>query len=312
MLRGFGIVVTVTIALGVFLALDYNMARKRASADDPVGLTVEEYLRRLPDRFASTSTASQPAGLPRQLVEMLPRAPEGWTLRPALAEDGAVFQPKPGAEEDRTARRLIAEASSLQEPYGPEVKVLTYENGDQRVMIRALRHDASGFGDQANPDDVFAALTVKPAFRGVPVLTVRGLDVTEDVLPKGYPARLFMADVGGQIHLRILTPKAMTDRELLPFLETLNVAAMNAVVVLSEPGLGQLPHIQIASEMTEAGLAAYVAARQARATAREERAVQMLAEARAAAGLAPPGDEGTSVVDCTRSVSAIKRCTVGN
>lgn len=311
MLRVFGILVTAGMALGVFLALDYNMARQRAGVEDPVELTVEEYLRRLPDRFVSSSTASKPTGLPKRLADMLPRAPEGWTLRPTLGEDADIFLPKPGAEVDRKARRLVADAGSLQQPYGPEVQILTYEKGDQRVLVRALRHDDSGFEDGADAEGLYESLTVKPAFQGVPVFTVRGLDVTEDVLPRGFRGRLFMADVGGQIHLRILTPKSMTDRELLPFLETLNAAAMNASVVRSEPGMGQLPQIQIASEMTEAQLAAYLAARQARAKARQDSAFQMLADARAARGAAPP-EEGTSVVDCTKSVSSIKRCTVGN
>lgn len=303
---------TAGLAISVFLALDFNMARQRASAEDPVGLTVEEYLRGIPDRFASSaSTASRPAGLPRKLADMLPRAPDGWTVRPAVAEDVEVFQPKPGVEIDRISTGLVAEAGGLQQPYGPKVEVLAYENGNQRVLIRALRHDDSGFGEDADADDLLALMTMKPAFRGVPVLTVRGLDVTEDVLPMGFRARLFMADVGGQIHLRILTPKAMTDRELLPFLETLNVEAMNASVVLSEPGLGQLPHIQIASDMTEADLAAYVAARQKRANARKDRAMQMLGDARAEAGVAIP-EVARPALDCTKSTSAIKRCTIGN
>lgn len=311
MLRVFGVLVTVTMALTVFLALDFNMARKLAATEDPVELTVEEYLRRIPDRFASTSTASQPQGLPTRLADMLPRAPEGWTLRPAMAEDADVFQPKPDTEVDREARGLVADAGSLQQPYGPEVETLTYEKANQRVMIRALRYDDAGFGEGADPDDLFAALTVAPMFRGAPVLTVRGLDVTEDVLPQGFRARLFMADVGGQIHLRILTPKAMTDRELLPFLETLNVAAMNASVVLSEPGLGALPQIVLGAEMTEAGRAAYTAGRAARAQARADRATLMLADARAATGEALP-EAGTALFDCTRSVGDIKRCTLGD
>lgn len=311
MLRVFGILVMAATALGVFLVLDYGAARKAASAVDPVELTVQEYLQRLPDRFARSSATAGPGDLPRKLEDMLPHAPKGWTVRPAEAGDGDGYFPKSGSEVDRAAQKLVADAASAQQPYGPPVVTLTYENGDRRVMIQAVRHDDAGFGEWAAPDDLFAAQTAAATFKAAPVITVRGLDITEDILPRGFRGRLFMADVGGQIHLRILTPKAMTDRELLPFLETLHVAAMNASVVRPEPGLGALPVIQLAAEMSEADREAYVADRALRSEARLARATAERDAARAAAGLAPV-EAGTTVLDCTKSVSSIKRCTVGD
>jgi len=308
-LRLFVMLMTVSVALAVFLTLDYTATRKRAAVDDPVELTIEEYLRRLPDRFARTSTVSGPADLPTKLVDMLPQAPEGWTVRPALAEDADIYQPPEGTDVERAARRYVEDVGSLGSSYGPPVEMLTYEKGDQRVMFRAIRLDDEGYGEDADPEELFAALTAKPSYKPNPVVTVRGLDVTEDILPEGFRARLFMAHVGGQIELRILTPRDMTDRELVPFLATLNVAAMNAIVVRSEPGLGQVPLIQIATQMDEAGLAAYLADRTARELAREDAAFALLPDGSAQAREAPPEAE-TIVVDCTKSVSSIKRCKV--
>lgn len=311
MLRVFGILIMASMALGLFLVLDYDAARKEASAGDPVDLTVQEYLQRFPDRFASSSATSGPQDLPRKLADMLPHAPEGWSVRPAEDGDGDVYFPKSGSEVDGAAQKLVADAASSQQPYGPPVVTLTYENGNRRVMIRAVRYDDAGFGEWAAPDDLFAAQTAAATFKAAPVITVRGLDITEDLLPRGFRGRLLMADVGGQIHLRILAPKAMTDRELLPFLETLHVQAMNASVVWPEPGLGALPVIQLAAEMPEADREAYVADRALRAEARLARATAERDAARAAAGLAPVKG-ASSVPDCTQTNSAIKRCTVGD
>ena len=96
-------------------------------------------------------------------------------------------------------------------------------------------------------------------------MTVRGLDVTEDLLPEGFRGRLFLADVGAQIHLRVLAPKRMKDEDLVPFFETLHVKAMNADVIDKVEGLGEVPVIVLASALDDTERDAYHADRATRA-----------------------------------------------
>jgi hypothetical protein len=90
--------------------------------------------------------------------------------------------------------------------------------------------------------------------------------VLEARLAAEAPARVFLADIGGQIHLRITASASMTDGDLLPFLETLHVPAMNADVVEKVTGLGEVPLIVLASGLAPEDHALWQAERAAEAT----------------------------------------------
>ncbi|MBA3909157.1 MAG: hypothetical protein C0524_04545 [Rhodobacter sp.] len=328
MLRLIGFLMMAAVGLGGFLALDYNMSRQWASAGDEDGLTIREYLGGLSGRIASITASSRTPGLPSALVDMLPKPPEGWTVRPAVPKDVDVFQPKNRADGDPEAIALVTSIGSAKVAKGADVAILTYEKGKQRVVVKAVRY----------PDFIFTSFTamqqrlelqmMSPKFRGLSFMTVRGMDVTEDILPGGMRGRVFMADIGAQIHLWVLAPNRMKDPELVAFFQTLQVKAMNASVVDKRQGLGDVPVIVLASALDAAGREAYQADRAARAAEevalREEDRKAAEAEAAAAAEANKDGSAGDDlasetenqppgvVADCLTGVGGTKRCTVGD
>jgi hypothetical protein len=318
MLRLIGFLAMVVIGASGFLALDYNMARQRAVADDQRVPTVEEYLGGLSARIAAATSSQATPGMPTDLAGMLPRAPEGWTLRPMVADDLLPFLPKAGAQADATAIRLINEAGRTEIAETDEVVVQTYVKGDRWVVVQAFGYPDDVFTNPARHQLAYTLRTQGAQFPALPVMTLRGLDITEDMLPaEGIRGRLLMADVGGQIHLRILVPKRMKDADLLDVLETLNVAAMNALVVLKQDGLGEVPVVILAADLRKAALETYQADRAARAAARIALAK---ADTDAAATLALAASDSTdeaakpaaAKAECKTSAGGIKRCSVGN
>jgi hypothetical protein len=316
-LRLIGFLLMVTIGAGGFLALDYNMARQLAGAEDEKPLTVRDYLGGLSGRIASVTGSAATPGVPSALSEMLPKPPDGWTVRPATAEDTAGFLPRDGGGEGK-ARDLILAMVNDKVDGAAEVVTLAYEKGDRRVLVKAVRY----------PDVIFTSdmatqqrydLQMQPAqYRGISAMTVRGLDVTEDLLPDDMRGRLFMANVGGQIHLRVLSPRRMPDAELVTFFETLHVKALNAAVVDKIPGLGEVPVIVLASALSNADRDAYDAARAARATAKADESRDALAVAIAAVAAdagpeAPAAEEkpAAAVIQCESGAGGVKRCKVG-
>jgi len=312
-LRLIGFLAMTAIGLCGFLTVDYSMSRQQARSDGGADLTIQDYLGGLSGRIASITGSSGTPGVPRALVDMMPQPPVGWTVRPATAEDVQVFQPRNRREGDPEARKLVTSIGSSNVQSGAEAVVLTYDKGDQRVVIKAVRY----------PDTIFRNVDFlrqrqdlqnrSPEFRGLSFMTVRGLDVTEDVLPEGMRGRLFLADVGGQIHLTVLAPKRMKDAELVAFFQTLHVKAMNASVVDKQAGLGDVPVIVLASALGKVEYEAYQADRAARAAEIAARR----AEARTAAEVQAKATEGASPAkarggECEKGAGGIKRCTVGD
>jgi hypothetical protein len=173
------------------------------------------------------------------------------------------------------------------------------------------------------PDDIFTSLEaadrrhdlqVQAAeLRGRPFLTVRGLDVTEEFLGEGLRARYFTANVGAQIQVQVLASRRLTDEDLVPFFETLNVKAMSAAVVDRQPGLGEVPVLVLASALGEADLAAYEADRSARVESAIRRAGELRALAKAELAVsadAAPAVTGKPMSTECRKVDGVKRCTV--
>jgi hypothetical protein len=284
-LRLVGLFLTFALGTGGFVAVDYTMAKRRASAEDSEGLTFTEYLGGLSSQLTQ-GLSSGDSGLPSALADMMPAAPEGWTVRPTVAKDIEVFLPKNRDDASADARKYVEAMGKARGASGVEVTILTYEKGERRVVIKAMRY----------PDRIFTSFTAmqqrmelqmrQPEYSSRDVMTVRGLDISEEFLPDGMRARHFMANVGAQIHLRILASKRMKDEDLVPFFQTLNVKAMNASVVDKHDGLGDVPVIVLASFLDDATRATYeadIAARkESEAVKRESDRLAAEAEAKTA------------------------------
>jgi hypothetical protein len=318
--------------VGGMLFVDYQNAARRVSAAGDEQLTLTQYLGDLPARLPGLAGATSSSGLPTKLADMMPKPPEGWTLRPTVAEDAEPFLPKNTKKTDKAALAYVSAVAKEEGGSGTESALLTFERGDRRVIVKAVRYSDSIFTNSSAIEERLALQSVTARFRGTEFMTVRGLDVSEDLLPEEFRGRYFLADVGSQIHLRLLAPKRMKDEEVMAFFETLNVAAMNASVVQGTDGLGEVPVMVLASALDPADREIYVAElakRKTEAAAANEKtrlkAEAMAKEAKEAAkggglldGLfgggdnaeAPPAEPAAQVVDCTKNKDGVKRCTI--
>lgn len=303
-LIGFLVMFSATAVGAMFV--DYRMSAKWSGREEAQGLTFSDYLSGLSGRIAGLTGSAAASGLPTKLADMLPKPPEGWTVRPTEAADVEGFLPKSKGKADKAAVALVTSVGKTDGGSGTEVAALTYEKGDRKVVIKAMRYPNVIFTSPASIEQRTELQAMSAQFRGTEFLTVRGLDVTEDLLPDGFRGRFFLADVGAQIHLQVLAPKRMPDADLVPFFQTLHVRAMNASVIDKVEGLGTVPVIVLASALDDAGREAYladVAARQAAEALRNE-AVRRAIEAAAAADeraasdqdrMAPTDDRGLSI-----------------
>jgi hypothetical protein len=260
-IRILGTFLMLAITAGGYMFYDFKLSARLAQQSGADSLEFPDYLSGLPGRIAGLTSAAAADGLPSRLAEMLPRPPEGWKVRAVAPADVEPFLPSNAGKADKAAVTALKALVSPDAGEGTETAVLAYEKGERTVLIQAVRY----------PNQIFTGptalqqrqdLQAKSAqFRGTEFMTVRGLDVTEDLLPEGFRGRLFLADVGAQIHLRVLAPKRMKDTELLAFFETLHVEAMNASVIDKVDGLGKVPLIVLVSALDDADRDAYMADR---------------------------------------------------
>lgn len=292
MIRLIGSLFMLAITASGYMYFDYRMSAKWAGREDAEGLTFTEYLSGLSGRVAGLTSAAAASGLPTKLADMLPKPPEGWTARPVVAADVEPFLPKSTRNADAKAMAAIEAMALADGGTGTEVATLAYEKGDRTVLIRAVRYPNIIFTSFAAMEQRFTLQMQSAEFRGTEFMTVRGLDVTEALLPEGFRGRYFVADVGAQIHLRVLAPKRMKDAELVPFFETLHVQAMNASVIDKVEGLGEVPVIVLASALDAGARDAYLSAVAARAAEEASREEAKRLEAEAEAAKAPAEDAG--------------------
>ena len=335
MFRLIGFLVIFALSAGGFMFVDYKMSARWSGREDAGGLTFGEYLQGLSGRISGMGGGGA-HGMPKKLADMLPNPPEGWKARPVEAGDIDGFLPKSSKNADKKGVAAVKAMAGGAAGSGVEVAALTFQKGDRKVIVKAIRYPNVIFTSPASMPQRLELQAMTAEFRGTEFATVRGLDVTEDLLPEGFRGRMFLADVGAQIHLRILAPKRMTDAELLPFLETLHVKAMNAGVVDKAEGLGEVPVIVLASALEGDERDSYladVAARAASDAAKIEagRIEAQAAEAQAAqkvdtgsgflGGLFGGGEEpaaeakaeapaNAAKVGCTTGKDGVKRCTV--
>lgn len=332
MIRLIGSLILFAIMAGGYLYFDFRMSAKWAGREDAEGLTFQEYVSGLTGRVAGLTGSANAAGMPSKLADMLPKPPEGWTVRAAVPDDVKPFLPKSTKGADREAISSLEKMVETSSGTGTETVTLAYQNGDRTVLIKAVRYPNIIFTSFAAMQQRMELQMMTAEFRGTEFMTVRGLDVTEDLLPEGFRGRLFFADVGAQIHLRVLAPKRMKDAELVPFFQTLHVEAMNASVIDKVEGLGKVPVIVLASAMEQAEREAYLADREARAAAEAEREAADRAASEQAEGAQagsggggffgglfggseaedkPAPREAGKGSSCTTGKDGVKRCTVG-
>jgi hypothetical protein len=336
-IRLIGTLLMLTITAGGYMYYDFRMSSRLAGGAEAKGLTFNEYISGLPDRLAGFSGAASAGGLPTRLGEMLPKPPEGWTVHAVTAEDIKPFLPNSKGKADKAAVSALEALASAESGQGTEVAALAYKKGDRTVLVRAVRYPNLVFTSTAALAERAELQSISAEFRGTDFMTVRGLDVTEDLLPEGFRGRLFLADVGAQIHIRLLAPKRMKDAELVPFFETLHVEAMNASVIDKVEGLGKVPVIVLASALDDTGREAYFADRATRAADEDQREEAARAVAKAELAAAPveesvgisaligslfqseepkpevvaPVEKKPAAPDCTTSKDGVKRCKVG-
>jgi hypothetical protein len=257
-------------------------------------------------------------------------------VRASVPEDVKGFLPKREKGADKKALKYVKAMAVLDEGSGVEAVALTYEKGDRKVLIKAVRYPNVIFTSFMAMQQRFELQMRAAEFRGTEFMTVRGLDVTEDLLPEGFRGRYFIADVGAQIHLRVLAPERLSDKDLVPFFQTLHVKAMNASVIEKREGLGEVPVIVLASALDEAARDAYVASlaeREAEEASKDEAALKE-AEAKAAEEAAAKGSGGglldslfggdeetepaeeaapkSAEPECTTGANGVKRCKIGS
>ncbi|MFN4202208.1 MAG: hypothetical protein ACK4GM_04040 [Tabrizicola sp.] len=333
MIRLVGSLILFAIMAGGYLYFDFRMSAKWAGREDAEGLTFQEYVSGLTGRVAGLAGAANAAGMPTKLADMLPKPPEGWKVRATTPDDIKPFLPKSTQKADRKALASLERMVEADAGAGTETVTLAYEKDDRTVLVKAVRYPNIIFTSFAAMQQRMQLQMMTAEFRGTEFMTVRGLDVTEDLLPEGFRGRLFLADVGAQIHLRVLAPKRMKDVELVPFFQTLHVEAMNASVIDKVEGLGKVPVIVLASAMEQAEREAYLADRDARTAAEAEREAADRAAAEQAEGTqagsgegggflgglfgggedqaAPAPEDTGKALSCKTGKDGVKRCTVG-
>lgn len=333
MFRLIGFLVMFTATAGGYMYFDYKMSARWSGREDAEGLTFTEYLSGLSGRLAGMGGAASAAGLPTRLADMLPRPPEGWTVRPTEPGDVDGFLPKSVKKADAKAVAAVKQMGEATGGSGTEVALLTYESGDRKVVVKAIRYPNIIFTSFAAMQQRMELQMMTAEFRGTEFMTVRGLDVTEDLLPEGFRGRYFLANVGAQIHLRVLAPKRISDEDLVAFFQTLHVKAMNADVIDKVEGLGDVPVIVLASALDEAGREAYLADLAVRKAEEATRDAELQQEAAAAAAAAPveeddgggflgrlfgaekaaPAEDAASPAakaGCVKDKDGVKRCRV--
>lgn len=334
MVRLIGFLVLLVLGTGGVLAVDFNNAQRAAVAAEGEPVAFADYMQERVAGLTALAGGGAASGLPRGLEAMLPQPPEGWTMRPATGEDAVGFLPRGRRDAPEESVAMVAAVAQPQGGRGVESVAVAYERGDRLVLVQLTRHPDSVFTDPAQLAWRSELQLSSPAHSATPFMTVRGLDVVEDLLPENLRARYFMANVAGQMQLRVVAPERMRDRDLLPFFQTLNVAAMNAGVVDRQPGLGEVPVLVLASALEGETRTAYDADVSRRTTALTTRVTAKLAEAEAraaaAAAASPPKEQsvgffaslfGTSTeaetavepasqIECSEGVGGTKRCAV--
>lgn len=281
---------------GFYLAFDFWNVNRMAKMGDGDGVTVGEYISgwvSFGGAISQGGADAKGAAVPTELLAMLPNAPEGWTVRPSEPTDMDAYLPEGTNEKVQNYVKAVVAPRSGR---GLDQVRQTYENGADIVVFEVLRYPNIIFTSFAAMEMKFTLQMTGTEFSGARFMTVRGMEIMEDVLPGDVGVRYFMGDISDQIWVRVLASKPMTDEALLPFFETLHVPAMAASVIEKQDGMGEVPVIVLASVIDDQTRAALEAEREEMETRfAEERAKkeEELKAEEAAAAKAAEGESGS-------------------
>ena len=267
-----------------YFVFDFYMANKFARMGDGDGISVGEYIAGIvPGVEAIGVGVETPPEMPTNLADMLPKAPEGWAIRPTEPGDIAVYLTE---NVDEKVKRYVGAVVAPRGGNGTEEARFTYTNGSKLVVFEAVRHPNFIFTSFGATQLKMELQFTSSLYRGSDFMTVRGMEFTEDLLPEEAGLRYFFGNVSSQIWIRVLATRSMTDMDMLPFFETLHVPAINASVVEKVSGMGDVPVIVLASAMDAERRAAREAekgtGKLSRAQERERKKAERAAEKAAA------------------------------
>ena len=267
-----------------YFAFDFYTVNKFARMGDGDGVSVGEYISGIvPGAAAIGVGVEAPPDMPTALVDMLPKAPEGWVIRPTEPGDIAAYMPE---NVDEKAALYVGAVVNPRGGNGTEEARLTYTNGPKLVVFEAVRHPNFIFTSFGATQLKMELQFTSSLYRGSDFMTVRGMEFTEDLLPEEAGLRYFYGNVSSQIWIRVLATRSMTDMDMLPFFETLHVPAINASVVDKVSGMGEVPVIVLTSAMDAERRAAREAEKGegqlSRAQEREKKKAERAAEKAAA------------------------------
>lgn len=274
MLRQISLVALLVFLLSALVMLDFKAAQRRAIAGDLEAYGFVEHVIGFGPRlvqFATSGFGSDQTENSPRLMAMMPRMPDGWDSRALDDDDLAALLSKNPKNDDPATIGLIQDILSPRASQGAEVAMAVYAAKGRLVVFKLIRQPDDLFTDPARRRDLDAMIASRPSSLSHDFMRVRGMDVAEIVLPDRIRARVFTAELGAQLRLWVLASKKMGDDDLVPFFETLDVAAMNAAVRDKEHGMGEIPLIVVVSDLREAERTAYEADRAARSSERAAR-----------------------------------------
>ena len=308
MLRQISLISLLVFLLSALVLLDFKAAQRLAHTQDREPPGFAEHLLGVGSRIAGRIQSGFGGGASEssaRLVLMLPAAPDGWDARAIEAGDEKALLAK--KDNDSATVSLIQSLLTAAGPREGETALMAYGRQDRLVVFKLVRQPDALFTDPARLSELDSVIAAGSYQELNDFIRVRGLDVGELVLPEGARARVFTAELGGQLRLWVVASGRLTDKDLLPFFETLDVAAMNASIRSHEAGLGEVPVIVVVSELNEADRAAYAADRAAKAWDRAARLGKIRAALAGEPGAAP--DSGTE--DCKTGPNGVTICAVG-
>lgn len=312
MLRQISLISLLVFLLSAVVTLDFKAAQRLAQTQHRSPPGFGEHLLGLGSRIVDRVQAGLGGGgseSATRLALMLPAAPEGWQSRPIEADDARTLLAR--KDNDPASVSLIEGLLALAGPGEAATALAAFGRKDRLVVFKLLRQPDAVFTDPARLAELDGLIAARAQQETTEFMRVRGLDVAELVLPDSLRARVFTAELGGQLRLWVLASGRLSDADLLPFFETLDVSAMNAAVRNHEGGLGEIPVIVVLSELDDAERAAYVADRDGRET---ERAARL---AKIRAGLAGGSAETKDATSdgtpdgCTTSGNGVTICVAG-
>ncbi|MFZ1467951.1 MAG: hypothetical protein WAT09_03125 [Paracoccaceae bacterium] len=252
-----------------YLAFDFWNVNRMARFGDGDGVTVGEYIGGWVSLGAAVGGGNGDGRvLPTELLAMMPAPPEGWTVRPTQPDDVDAY-----LQSDADDELTFYIHANLKPRGGTGMREArqTYESGPRKVVVEIVRYPDFVFTSFAATQTKMELGFIRAKYQGAPFMTVRGMEFTEDLLPKEAGLRYFFGNVSAQIWVRVLAPRAMTDQEMLTFFKTLHVPAMNAMVVDKVAGMGEVPVIVLASAIEAETRQAWEAERSTEQTEKERK-----------------------------------------